>query len=134
MQLTILPHKSVGELRFGESREAVRRLLGRRRFQSFQKGDGPILTDTYDGSGFQLYYGRKDRLEAVEMFEPAVPTLGRTKFLGRKLAAAAAALKRAGYKSKATDVGLRFNSAGIALTAPYGVVEGVLAFRRGYFD
>jgi hypothetical protein len=90
--------------------------------------------DAYSGSGFHLTCDKRDRLEAIELFEPASPTFEGIAFLGRELADAAADLNRAGHKSKRTDVGLRFQSAGIALTAPYGVIEGVLVFRREYFD
>lgn len=55
-------------------------------------------------------------------------------FLGRDLDSVISDLTSFGFEPTETDVGVKFEATGIALTAPAGVVEGVAAHRKGYYD
>jgi hypothetical protein len=131
--MEIVPFVAIGELRFGETRQAIRQRLGGNS-QSFSKSEGENETDAYDELGLHLYFDNEDRLEFVEAFEPAIPTFQGFVLLGRDLDEVEIELSAIGYGSVRDDVGLKFDGAGIALFAPARVVEGIAVFRRGYYD
>lgn len=132
MDMEIVPFESIGELRFGESRDTVRRRLGGG-YHSFNKDVGENETDAYDDLGLHLYFGHGDRLEFVEAFFPASPSLGGIELLGRPMDDVASDLFARGHKPFPDDVGFQFESAGVGLIGREGVVEGVAIFRRGYY-
>ena len=131
--MEIIPHVSIGELRFGESRQNIRHSLGNK-YRPFQKGVGSNDTDAYDDLGLHLYFDDDDRLEFVEGWGPASPAFQGISFMGRQVEDVASDLAAGGYRSVLDGYGLTCESAGIALTAPTGIVEGVAAFRKGYYD
>jgi len=131
--MEIVPFESVGELLFGTSRESVRRLLGGE-CTPFRKHADASEIEVCETRGLHLYFDDDDKLEFVEGFEPAEITFQGIEFLGRALATVIADMRSLGFASLPADVGVDFPTAGIALTAPTGVVEGVAAHRKGYYD
>ncbi len=131
--MEIIPFKSIGKLSFGDSRDVARAKLAST-FSSFEKVTGAMATDAFDDLGLHLYYDEQGRLEFVEAFEPAAVDFRGISFLTRDLSGVVKAMKALGFAATETDVGIAFERAGIALTAPSGVVEGIAAHRRGYYD
>jgi hypothetical protein len=131
--MEIIPFTSVGLLTFGETREILQAQLGTS-FSTFQKVAGENETDSYDNLGLHLYYDNADRLEFVEAFLPADVTFRGIAFLGRHLEQLVLELRSLGFAPTVSDVGVRFEGVGIALAAPYGLVEGVAAHRKGYYS
>jgi len=132
--MEILPFVSIGDLRFGESRQDVRKHLGTK-YQVFRKDVGANETDAYDELGLHLYYDNDDKLEYVETFTPAAPTFKGVAMLGRHSEDVQEDLARAGHTcSVMDDVSINCGSAGIALYSPDEMVEGVGVYRKGYFD
>jgi hypothetical protein len=131
--MEIIAFKSVGLLSFGDSRAAARQKLAST-FSTFEKVAGETGTDSFDDLGLHLYYSDIEQLEFVEAFEPADVTFRGIRFLGRNLNEVTAQMKSIGYDGEQSDVGIKFSAAGIALTAPHGVVEGIAVHRKGYYD
>lgn len=131
--MEIVPFVSMGALTFGDSRRMSRAKLDSS-YSTFEKLVGENETDSFDDLGLHLYYSDTDHLEFVEAFPPAQIRFRGVVFLGRELDSVISDLATLGFEHTETDVGVRFEAAGIALTAPSGVVEGVAAHRKGYYD
>jgi hypothetical protein len=131
--MEITPFSSVGWLVFGDSRKDVRAKL-HATFSTFRKGAGEPETDAFDEIGLHTYYDEGGRLEFVEAFRPADISFRGVRFLNRDVDAVTCDMHRLGFTSLDADVGVDFPDAGIVLTAPSGVVEGVAAHRKGYYD
>jgi hypothetical protein len=133
MNMEILPFESIGPLRFGEVRQAVRQLLGKK-YRTFKKDVDENDTDAYVDLCLHLYYDNEDRLEFVEAFDGASASFRGIQFLGRPEDDVASDLAEIGFGCVSGDVGLQCDSAGIRLTVSNGIVEGVAVFRKGYYD
>lgn len=131
--MEIVPFQSIGILSFGDSRKVSRDKVGMA-FSTFVKDVGNNETDAFDECGLHLYYDDQGRLEFVEAFTPAEVTFCGIRFLGRKLSQVIDEMRRIGYRASEGNGGIDFAEAGIALTAPSGIVEGIAAHRMGYFD
>lgn len=131
--MEIIPFESVGILSFGDSRAGAREKLSSI-FSTFQKDIGENETDSFDELGLHLYYDDAGRLEFIEAFDPAQVVFRGIGFLGRDVDSVRWDMESLGLSPTESDVGLKFGSVGIALTAPSGVVEGVAAHRSGYYD
>jgi hypothetical protein len=129
----LIPFRSIGPLSFGDGRQVSREKIGST-FSTFQKVNGAHETDSFDDLGLHLYYDTEDRLEFVEAFGPADVTFRGIAFLGRPLEDVAEDMKSMGFDATESDIGLKFEEAGIALTAPSGIVEGIAAHRLRYYD
>ncbi len=131
--MEVIPFRSVGVLSFGDEREIARQKLGSI-FHTFRKGVSGPEADSFDTLGLHLYYDDSGRLEFIEAFAPADVTFRDIRFLGRDVETVIAEMKAIGFESTDSDVGVDFPDAGLALTAPEGVVEGIAAHREGYYD
>jgi hypothetical protein len=130
--MEIVPFRSIGKLSFGDSRQIAREKLAST-FSTFEKAS-ELEVDSFDDIGLHLYYDNEDRLEFVEAFDPAKVVFRGISFLGRDLRAITEDMKAIGFNSTESDVGVKILEAGIAITAPSGVVEGIAAHRKGYYD
>jgi hypothetical protein len=128
----IVPFESIGKLSFGDSRDIARQKLGFP-FTTFEKVIGADATDAFEELGLHLYYDNDDHLEFVEAFEPACVVFRGISFLGRDLGRVLEDMQAIGFKPTEFDVGVNFQAAGIALTAPSGVVEGIAVYLAGYY-
>jgi hypothetical protein len=131
--MTIIPFSAVGLLAFGDDRKDARAKLNDA-YSTFQKHAGETETDSFDEFGLHLYYNHDGLLEFVEAYPPADISFQGIKFLGRDVDAVTRDMNALGFASVDADVGVDFPDAGIAITAPSGVVEGVAAHRKGYYD
>jgi hypothetical protein len=129
----IIPFRSIGKLSFGDARQITREKLASS-FSTFKKVVGENETDSFDDLGLHLYYSDAGHLEFVETFDPAEVTFRGIRFLGRDLDTIISDMESLGFRPTESDVGVKFEGAGIALTAPSGIVEGVAAHRKGYYD
>ena len=129
----IVPFTTIGVLAFGDSRAVAREKLGSD-FSTFEKVVGAGETDSFDDLGMHLYYSDTGQLEFVEAFDPAEVVFRGVGFLGSDLNSVIPSMGLLGFTPTEDDIGVKFESADIALTAPAGVVEGVAAYRKGYYD
>ena len=146
--MEIVPFTTMGVLAFGDSRAVAREKLGSD-FSTFEKVVGAGETDSFDDLGMHLYYSDTGQLEFVEAFDyysdtgqlefveafdPAEVVFRGVGFLGSDLNSVIPSMGLLAFTPTEDDIGVKFESAGIALTAPAGVVEGVAAYRKGYYD
>jgi hypothetical protein len=133
LAVEIIPFRSIGALSFGDSRQIARKKLAST-YSTFEKVVGENETDSFDDLGLHLYYSDTGHLEFVEAFDPAEVVFSGINFLGRDLDSVTSDMESLGFSPTKSDVGVRFERAGIALTAPSGIVEGVAAHRKDYYD
>jgi hypothetical protein len=132
--MEIRSFESVGDLRFGITREETHKLLGKD-FKSFFKGPFTNLsTDAYDDLGLQLDFDQNNRVEFVEAWGPANITFNGIMLLGRTPKEVNVKMRAIGHVPRREGDELQFDSAGIVLTVEEGVITGVAAFRQGYYD
>lgn len=128
LRLTANPLTSVGPIKLGSTREAVREAAGPE-FEEFRKS--PSSDNTTDDYGsFHVYYDENDACVAVEVFpETEVLVDGEVVFpttLDRAMVASPS-LER-------DDDGLISTEQSIGVYAPYGEMESILFGVRGYYD
>ena len=128
LRLTVNPLTSVGPIKLGSTREAVREAAGPE-FEEFRKS--PSSDNTTDDYGsFHVYYDENDACVAVEVFpETEVLVDGEVVFpttLDRAMVAIPS-LER-------DDDGLISTEQSIGVYAPYGEMESILFGVRGYYD
>ncbi len=128
LRLTANPLTSVGPIKLGADREAVREAAGPE-FEEFRKS--PSSDNTTDDYGsFHVYYDENDTCVAVEVFpEIEVVVDGEVVFPTTldKAAAVIPSLAR-------DDDGLISTEQSIGVYAPYGEMESILFGVRGYYD
>lgn len=129
----IIPFEGLGNLRFGMKRLRVRDLLGDE-YDSFRKGASSQLTDAYNRLGLHLHYDAEDRLEFIEAIPPRCIPVYHGVELMDDLATVFRRLAKLGYEPRYDNEGYLFDELGFALYAPMETVEGVSAYRRGYYD
>ena len=127
-QLTANPLTSVGPIKLGAAREAVRAAAGPG-FEEFRKS--PSSENTTDDYGsFHVYYDENDACAAVEVFpEIEVAVDGEVVFptsLDRAIAAIPS-LER-------DDDGLLSTEKSVGIYAPNGEMESILFGVQGYYD
>ena len=127
-QLTANPLTSVGPIKLGATREAVREAAGPE-FEEFRKS--PSSDNTTDDYGsFDVYYDESNTCVAVEVF-PEIEVLvdGEVVFPTTldKAAAVIPSLAR-------DDDGLISTEQSIGVYAPYGEMESILFGVRGHYD
>jgi hypothetical protein len=131
--MEIVPFRTIGPLSYGDSRQVARDKLASP-YSVFAKDIGSEETDSFDELGLHLYYDAGGNLELVEGFEPANITFHGVGLIGRDLTSVVAEIGQIGFDSVESDVGVKFPTLGIALTASDGIVEGVAAHRKGYYE
>lgn len=131
--LEIQPFTSVGELVFGTDRTSIRKTLDYDH-DPFNKTANGNLVDAYDNLGIHLHYDDADKLEFVEMFEPAEVVYGGVALLAAPFSKIKAEFARMGIMGEATDVGYLFLAIGVAFVLEDGGIDSVSASRAGYFD
>jgi hypothetical protein len=140
MNLEIDPYVGVGPIRFGMTRDEVRRIVGRP-VKPFLKGPSSVIpTDAFDDVGLHVYYKEGDLCEAVEMFLAADPTFKGQRLIERPFDQLLAWLQTMDDHLDQDDTGLTSYKLGIGLYAPSceerpsDSVEAVIAFEKGYYD
>jgi hypothetical protein len=138
MDYDLRPYDGVGALRLGISREEVHKVAGLPS-DSFLKA-GVSLTDQYDSLGILVYYDSEEKVEAIELFSPAKPTLHSREVLGRPIREIIEWWKSLDPNLAADEAGLTSRTLGIGAYAPGAArdsddpVQGVIIFKRGYYD
>jgi hypothetical protein len=139
MQFELRPHQLVGPIHFGMRREEVRGVIPAA-VRAFKKTPAATtLVDAFDDEGLHVYYDEEDECEAVELAAPAVPVLEGRILIGQSFAKLRDWLLANDPKTEVDATGLTAPSLGVGLYAPFAreepdePVEGVIAFRPGYY-
>lgn len=131
--MEITPYYGLGSVHFGDLKDNVRGSL-KVRCRPFRKAMGENETDAFDDVGLHVYYDNDDCVIYIEAFHPAEITFRGLRFLGRSLDEVEKDMHALGYIALRTDVGVRYDDVGIAITASNGIVEGVGICCRNYYD
>jgi hypothetical protein len=129
----VSPWVGLGDVHLGESRDAVRSLLGGR-YQSFHKTPGSPLVDAYNDLGFHLYFDPTERVTFIEAFPPSCPEFQGIRLLEGKPVYAVERLRKRGHPPRWHQPTYYFDDLGLALYVPYDSVEAVGIFRRDEYD
>lgn len=128
LHLTANPLASVGPIKLGATREAVREAAGPE-FEEFRKS--PSSENTTDDYGsFHVYYDENDTCVAVEVFPEIEVVVDGEVIFPTTLEKAAAAIP----SLECDDDGLLSAEKSIGIYAPYGEMESILFGVRGYYD
>jgi hypothetical protein len=102
--------------------------------------DAKTLVDAFDDEGIHVYYDEQDVCEAVEVGSPAAPVFDGQSLIGRPFAEVRDWLQARDSDVQLDEAGLTDFEIGLGLYAssaeeePDDPVEGVIAFRRGYYE
>jgi hypothetical protein len=140
--MEIKSHVSVGEIRFGEFREEVRKLIGSR-FEEFRRSASSTNTsDHYVELGCFVYYDTENKVEAVELSKPANAIFDGVDLLDVSIESLMAFMRSHDSKIELESDGFVSNKTGVSAYIP-GIdvdpdspdlrAESILAFRPGYY-
>ena len=130
VELEIHPYAGLGAVRFNMTCDQARAAIGIDP-QLFEKAPGTIV-ENY--GGLHLYYDNDGRLEFIEVGLPNQVSFGGIALLNMKIADAVAKLEPLGGPVKRSGSGYDFEQLGLGLFESGGLVKGVSAYRRGYYD
>jgi len=141
MEFEIRPYVAVGPIIFDMTREEVRRRLGAP-VESFMKTPTSAApADAFAALGIHVHYNSEERCEAVEFgCQSTNPTFRGRYLLGEPFAKVEGWLQRIDRDVRSHSTGLTSLTFGFGLYAPSALdnpqspVEGVIVFRRGYYD
>ncbi len=136
MRFNIVPREGLDIVRFGEGREGVRARLGE--CVTFRRAPAGVPVDQYVNLGLMLSFDASDRVEFIEVTEPAEIFFGGVSLLGRGYRQVVSELERSGVVGVEDDFGIEFRDSCFSLfnPAPGEVdsrVEGVSVFAPGYY-
>lgn len=140
MNYEISPTEGVNEIRFGMNFQTVRSLM-RAEFKSFMRTPAAAFPcDYFAEVGAFAYYDVSGALEAVELAEPATPTLDGVNLLELSFDAVLELLKSKDDAVSIDADGAISRTLGVSVYAPQALknpsanCESVLVFKRGYYD
>ena len=129
----LLPYDGLGELKFSQTRENIRSILGRA-CRLFKKTPQSNLSDVYDKYGLHLYYDSHDMLEFIESYQPCRPFYEQVSILNRNVKKVISDISKLGYTERFDSGSYFFDDLGLALYAPASHVEAASMYKRGYYD
>jgi hypothetical protein len=140
MRFEIIPYKSVGDILFGQSREKIRELLNQQYTEFYRSEFSKIPTDSFNDSGLLISYDENFNCEAIEMTLTANPVFLDRALLKESYSALLKWLLRLEANLEEDDAGFTSHKFGFGVYAPNkedepdGCCEGVIAFKKGYYD
>lgn len=140
MNYQISPAEGIDGIRFGMNFQTVRSLV-HADFKSFKRTPSAAFPcDYFAEVGIFAYYDANGVLEAIEMAEPAVPTLNGVNLLGLNFEAVLALLKSKDDAVSTGADGAISKALGVSVYAPQALknpsanCESVMVFMHGYYD
>jgi len=141
MEFEIVSYSGAGPIVFGMTREIVRQRI-EAPAESFMKSPNSAApADAFDSLGLHVHYDADERCEAIEFHgSMASPTFRNQQLLGQPFATIERWLRAIDPDLQTDSTGLTSLLFGLGLYAPsvtydpHSPVEGVIVFRRGYYD
>jgi hypothetical protein len=143
MDILLLSYKGIivdgKEIEFGLTREQLWSMLGTPTSQFMKTEFAEQLTDEYRNIGMHVDYDNSGKCQAFELFPPANPVYQNYKLLGKRFSEVEKIFRDMG------DDSIRVDEAGL-ISFKYGIsiyvssvsededVEGVLVFKKGYYE
>ena len=141
MEFEITPYVGVGPITFGMTRAEVRRRIAAPVEPFLKTPDSAVPTDAFDPMGIHVHYDSENQCEAVEFgLLSTIPTFRDQPLLGQRFARIERWLRAIDPDVRSDSSGLTSRTFGFGLYAPsasddpQSPVEGVIVFRRGYYD
>ncbi|MFE3496149.1 hypothetical protein ACFXOS_24235 [Streptomyces sp. NPDC059175] len=136
MPFNIIPREGLDLVRFGEGRAETRARLGQ--FVTFRRTPEGAPVDHYVNLGLMLSFDSSDKVEFIEVAEPAEILFGDVSLLGHSYRRVVSELGRNGVVGAEDDFGVEFRDQCFSLfTQASGEgdsqVEGVSVFAPGYY-
>lgn len=140
MNYEIQPFNLIGPIQLGMTRQAIHERLGEPLKFLKTKSDTSIPVDAYNKHGFHIYYDDDEKCEAIEMFDPAQVSFEKKKLIGTPYQEVKEYFvkkdeyleeDKAGFTSKMLGIGVYAPLAG---KEPQEPTEGVIVFRKGYYE
>ena len=128
--MEIKVYESVGNIKFGASRETVRKNNGP--YKEFKKSRFSKNT-TDDFSGFQVFYNEDNTVCAVEIFRETELLFRGISLFSKTYPELKALLKDSNAAEDSS--GITYKTLGFSVYAPeQKEIESILVFCKGYFD
>ncbi|MEU2875279.1 hypothetical protein [Streptomyces sp. NPDC007070] len=136
MSFNIVPREGLDLVRFGEERAEIRARLGE--CVTFRRTPAGAPIDHYVNLGLMLSFDASDRVEFIEVAEPAEIFFGGISLLGRGYRRVVSELEQNGIVGVEDDYGVEFRDLCFSLFAQASgedgsQVEGVSVFAPGYY-
>ena len=136
--MMIRPNQGVDEIAFGMTRAEVRSLV--RTPEPLQKkSDTAVPSDYFVEAGLIVHYDDHERVEAIELARPADAVFQSRSLLGEPYNAVEQWFRSLDPRIQTDGAGLTSFRFGVGVYAPHAAkspesgVEGVIAFRPGYY-
>lgn len=139
MSVLIIPKVSVGPIVLGQNREEVR-VAAKSPVSPFRKTpESTVLTDAFDELGFHVFYDKKDRCVAVELWEESDPVLDDVHIFAMSPKEATTWLSQRDPDMSSDNVSATSYNVGISIYSEAGInsenemLDSVLVFSEGNF-
>jgi len=141
MKIEIYPYIGFDKIKFGFTREQIRSLINDKVNPFFRTKDSKVATDSFDRLGIFVNYDETDCCEAIEFVRPLVEPLFLEKNLfGLSYVSLLSWFNELDSNIDEFDAGFTSYKYGIGFYAPEKEedpnlpCEGVIIFRKGYYD
>jgi hypothetical protein len=140
MDYTITPFKSLGNISLGLHRKEIRKLLKQPYIEFYRNEFSKMSIDFFEGLGLLINYDEKLLCEAVELVQPANPTLFTVKLLNIPYESAEEQIGEWDEELEIRNTGFTSYKFGVGAYAPnkdeypYEAIESVIVFKKGYYD
>jgi hypothetical protein len=128
----ITPYVGAGSIKFDNSRESVREILGG--FTEFKKSK--LSKNTTDNFKFcHVFYNKDNKVEAIEFFAETELLLAGKNLFSMSFNELLQFITTNSFSYKEDDTGAISNELGIAIYAPgKSIIETILVYKKGYYD
>lgn len=140
MKYEIESYLSVGPIRLGMIRSDTNTLLGKPKRFLKNKSDTAVPVDDYSNLGMHVHYDDHEKCEAVEMFDPAQVNFMGKDLIGSPFHEIKDYFGKLDENLKLDASGFISEKFGFGVYAPYAKdephepIEGVIVFRKGYYE
>ena len=125
--MNLTPYISVGAIKFGESREEVRKNLGA--YKAYKKNT--FSTNTLDDFGFcQVFYDALNKVEAVEMYRNVELVYDNVNLFTLNKEQLVNVFQN--HNIVEDEYGMSIPSLGLSITLIDNLPDSILAYKRGY--
>ncbi len=131
MDFEIAPYTGAGKIKLGMNKEEIKKVMEEVPRETSKAAD-KVLTDVF--SCCFVYYNNSGISEAVEFFEPSMPTFQGIELMIESFENVKQKLIFLDHNLEIDDTGCTSYKYGFGLYAPFEVVESVIIFEKGYYD
>lgn len=138
MSLVIRPNEGVGPINFGMSRDEVRHLFAEE--PRIKASEGRVPSDYFSSIELLVHYADDQTVEAIEIGGGGDVEFLKAQLLKRPFQEVVSWMRTMDRRLQIDDTGFTSLRFGVGVYAPQAaksldaIVDGVIAFRPGYYD